>query len=113
MLSVVGPFKLAFRIATKGKKSHTITRLGTSPLKTGSIGLAKTNYFRNLRVVEEIGMDGYAFMLLKSDLDAISGFGAPVKGDVIEHSNFGTLTVNTVDAIEDGDTVFAYRITTV
>lgn len=112
MISISGPFTMIFNMATRGLKPHTYKRLGTVTL-SGLVGLAKSNYFRKLGVADEIAMNGYTFVILKSDITAISGVTGPVRGDVIEHVNFGTLTIDQIDPIEDGTTVFAYRIVTV
>lgn len=112
MVSVSKIFIKAFNYTTRGKKPHVYKRLGDTCI-SGLVGLAKTNYFRSLNAIKEIGIDGYTFIVLKSDIDNISGMVEPKKGDIIEHKALGVLTVDLIEKLIDADEIFAYRIVTV
>lgn len=111
MLSVANTFRTIVRMVTRNQKPHTWTRYGDTDI-TGNVALAKSNYFRKLVAIEEINLSGYEFIVLQEDLTAIS-ISTPKKGDVINHANFGILTLDYIDPIEDLGTVIAYRIRTV
>lgn len=94
------------------RKNITYKRLGDTDIE-GTVRLANSNYFRHLTVDGDVTQEGYEFIILKVDIDAIAGLGSVKKGDIIEHPDHGIITVGPVKALHDtnGETI-AYRVWT-
>lgn len=99
-------------ILSKHKRVVTITRKKTPTDIVATIQISPSNYFRNAEGPSATIIEGREFVISKSNLDA-AGFPAPLRGDRIADSEYGTIIIATVRELSDfGGATIAYRVTT-
>ena len=78
-----------------------------------TIKVANSNYFRNSSAQEETIIEGFEFIIPKSELDRISFGGPPERGDTL---NDPELNANTISEIRPmiglGGEILGYRVRT-
>ena len=107
-MSILKAFNYILKLQSR---PMTIHNLETDTQYT-NVGMAMSNYFRNLRTIEEMTSEGREFVVSKSELDR-AGITELKKGFKIIDNNFGVMTIKDVpkDLIILGKIV-GYRIRT-
>lgn len=77
------------------------------------IKVANSNYFKNIGAQEEMIVEGFEFIIPKSELDRVSFGGPPQRGDTL---NDPDLDANTISEIRPmiglGGEILGYRVRT-
>ena len=91
--------------------SRTVT-LERPGVKTVTIKVTPSNYFRNLAGPEEIVIEGKEFVISKTFLDAVE-FGVPKRGDRITDAQTGLAVISEVrEMFAFGGTIIGFRVRT-
>lgn len=81
--------------------------------ETGTIKMARSNYFRDLAAIEETTIEGREFVITKDSFDRTTfAVKKPEKGDRINDATYGKHTISEVRPMEVMGTLVGWRIRT-
>lgn len=101
------------KLLTLKRKEATLKRILQSSTLSGTVNVSSSNYFRNMEGPSSTAIKGREFIIVKAEVDLVSGFGMIKRGDRIVHPDLGELTIAEVNEMYDlGEVIIAYRCRT-